>query len=277
MEEKNNIVNLYMKKVGEYPLLTENQEKILAKRIKEGDAEAKELLFNSNLRLVVFIAKQFKPNQTQGFMDFIQEGNIGLLKAVERFDPEEGNKFSTFAFWWIRQAISESISNNSSTIRVPAHANNLVSKIKKKKEEMEKDSGVEPTYQELAEELNIKEEDVRNLMLIKENPLSLDYETDEDGSTTVLDLIQNVEAADPHYATINKMNREALIDVIRTIGDIESEIIIQRFGLDDGIPKSLDDIGRNIKYSRERVRQLEAKAMRKLSNPIRKAALKELF
>lgn len=270
-------INLYMHQIGQIPLLTAAEEIELGKRAMEGDKEAKDMLVEANLRLVVYIARKYTVNQSLSLLDLIQEGNLGLIEAANRYDYTKGFKFSTYATWWIRQAISKSIVDGSRTIRMPSHAVDEMSKIAKATAELEQSTGLTPTEAQIAEKVGLSEERVIELMAISKTPLSLDYTVGEEGDTDILELVSDPNSLTPEELAMDKAQREAVIGVLDTLDNREKEVMVRRYGLDDGKTKTLEEIGEKLGLTRERVRQIEVKAMRKLRQPARTKAIRDLI
>lgn len=268
---------LYLNQIFSIPILSSREEQELAFKIKNGDVEAKNTLIEHNLRLVVSIANRYR-GAGLPFIDLIQEGNLGLIKAAEKFDVEKGFKFSTFATWWIRQYISRAISDQSRTIRLPAHIMELIQKIKKESVSLSNSLGREPTEQELAEVLNIEVEKIQTAMDLNNSISSLDVPVDEEEETTIGDLTPDEGIELPGEALIEEANRKIIDEVFASLNEREAEIVKMRFGLGEySRCQTLEEIGEHFELSRERIRQLETKALRKLRNPLRIQALKEAF
>lgn len=265
---------LYLKQIGEYDLLTPEEEMELALKSQSGDIEAKKKLINSNLRLVVSVAKKYHKNVGMSFLDIVQEGNIGLMKSVDKYDPSTGYRFSTYATWWIRQTISRAITNQSNTIRIPAHMFDIQSKVSKASQRLHGELGREATAQEIAKELNISVEKVEEVYHLVHNPMSLDYTVGEDDDTSVGELIADTNIVSPEEMAIQQERKEGVLKVLGTLAEKEKEVIMMRFGLDDGEPKTLEEVGKIYGVTKERIRQIEIKALRKLRQPFRQALLK---
>lgn len=266
--------HLYFKQIGNYPLLTAEEEVELITAAQNGDKDAKEKVINSNLRLVVSIAKKYHNNVGLSFLDLIQEGNIGLTKCIDKFDVSQGYRFSTYATWWIRQVISKAIINQSNTIRMPAHLFDLSSKINKASQKLLNDLGREPTDDEIAQELGIKVEKIKDILNVSKSPMSLDYTVGEDDDTSVGELIADDRIESPETIAINHERHDAIMKVLDTLNEKEREVIMLRFGIEDGQNKSLEEVGEICGVTKERIRQIEAKALRKLRQPFRQKILK---
>ena len=265
-------VKIYLKDIGRVPLLTGDQEIELAKRMEEGDEEAKRILSEANLRLVVSIAKRYVGRGMQ-FLDLIQEGNLGLMKAVEKFDYTKGFKFSTYATWWIRQAITRAIADQARTIRIPVHMVETINKQGRATRQLLQRLGREPSAEEIAEYLGCSVERVREIQKIAQDPVSLETPIGEEDDSKMADFIEDESAKSPIDYTAQTMLREQLLAVIETLTPREQEVIRQRYGLNDGRAKTLEEVGREFKVTRERIRQIEAKALRKLKHPNRSKRL----
>lgn len=266
--------HMYLKQIGQYDLLTPEEEIKLAKEAQAGDIESRTKLVSSNLRLVVSIAKKYHKNVGMSFLDIIQEGNIGLMKSVDKYDPASGYRFSTYATWWIRQTISRAITNQANTIRVPAHMFDIQSKVSKASQKLHNELGREATIEEIANELNVSTEKVEEVYHLIHTPMSLDYTVGEDDDTSVGDLIADTEAMSPEEVAIQQERREAILKVLNTLSEKEKEVIMWRFGLTDGEAKTLEEVGAMYGVTKERIRQIEIKALRKLRQPFRQALLK---
>ena len=268
----NDPVRMYLKEIGRINLLTSDEEFEYAKRAEEGDEEAKRLLAESNLRLVVSIAKRYV-GRGMLFLDLIQEGNIGLMKAVDKFDPTKGYKFSTYATWWIRQAITRAIADQARTIRVPVHMVETINKLARVQRQLTQDLNREPTDEEIAKNLGISIEKVREVYKISQDPVSLETPIGEEDDSHLGDFIKDERTMGPEeYATI-EMLKEELQGVLGTLTDREEKVLRLRFGLDDGQCRTLEEVGQIFGVTRERIRQIEAKALRKLKNPNRSKKL----
>lgn len=266
--------HMYLKQIGQYDLLTPEEEIKLAKEAQAGDVESRTKLISSNLRLVVSIAKKYHKNVGMSFLDIIQEGNIGLMKSVDKYDPASGYRFSTYATWWIRQTISRAITNQANTIRVPAHMFDIQSKVSKASQKLHNELGREATIEEIANELNVSTEKVEEVYHLVHTPMSLDYTVGEDDDTSVGDLIADAEAISPEEIAIQQERRKAILKVLNTLSEKEKEVIMWRFGLTDGEAKTLEEVGAMYGVTKERIRQIEIKALRKLRQPFRQALLK---
>ena len=272
-------VKIYLKEIGKVPLLSSEEEIELAKRMQEGDEYAKKRLCESNLRLVVSIAKKHSGRNGLQFLDLIQEGNLGLLKAVEKFDYTKGFRFSTYATWWIRQHITRAIADQARIIRVPVHMVETINKLVRATKSLTQSLGREPTIPELAKEMGVSEEKVVEIRKIQMEPLSLEgpMGNDESESSKLGDIIEDDTTISPFEATSRRLLREQLLAVIDTLTPREQKVVRMRYGLDDGFPKTLEQVGQEFNVTRERIRQIEAKALRKLRNPSRSKKLKDYF
>ena len=266
-------VHLYLKEIGNYPLLTIEEEVSLAKRIENGDEEAKNILAESNLRLVVSIAKKYV-GRGLSFLDLIQEGNLGLIKAVEKFDYTKGFKFSTYATWWIRQAITRSIADQSRTIRIPVHMSEIINRTYRASRNLLQTLGREPTEQELAEEVNLPIEKVREVLKISSDPVSLDTPIGEEDDSHLGDFIKDEAVMGPEEAASYSILKDQISKLLDTLTEREQRVLILRFGLSDGRTRTLEEVGKEFNVTRERIRQIEAKALRKLRHPSRAKMLK---
>ncbi len=269
-------VKIYLKEIGKVPLLSSEEEIELAMRISEGDEEAKKRLEVANLRLVVSIAKRYGGRGMQ-FLDLIQEGNLGLIKAVEKFDYTKGFKFSTYATWWIRQAITRAIADQARTIRIPVHMVETINKVKKTNSMLLHKNGREPTAEEVAKELGMAPEKVREIMRVAQEPVSLETPIGEEEDSHLGDFIPDEDALAPQDAASQLLLKEALDSVLKTLTPREAKVLRLRFGLDDGHPKTLEEVGAQFNVTRERIRQIEAKALRKLRHPQRSKKLKDFL
>ena len=270
-----NSLNIYMKTLNHIPLLSPDEEKDLFIKIKNGDQTARDKMIESNLRLVVHVAKNYTTNATQDLMDLIQEGNFGLIKAIDKYDINQGTKFSTYATYWIKQAIGQAINDNSRTIRWPNNAINTISRINKKIEEIERTESRIPSNEELSEKLDINVETILNLNNINQPLCSLEFDVNDNKETVVSDLIADEGIPTPEEALSAVVQTDGIIKLLRTLDEREQFIITKRYGIGDGIPQSLDEIGQTINLTKERVRQLEIVALRKLRSPLRQMALRE--
>ena len=267
-------VRMYLKEIGKVPLLSPDEEIELAKKIELGDEEAKKKLAESNLRLVVSIAKRYAGRGMQ-LLDLIQEGNLGLIKAVEKFDYRKGYKFSTYATWWIRQAITRAIADQARTIRIPVHMVETINRLVRTQRQLVQKLGREATPEELAKELDMPVERVREIMKISQDPVSLGTPIGEEEDSHLGDFIQDNNVEVPADAATYTLLHEQLMDVLSTLTEREQKVLRLRFGLDDGRPRTLEEVGRQFNVTRERIRQIEAKALRKLRHPSRSKILKD--
>ena len=267
-------VRMYLKEIGKVPLLSPDEEIELAKKIELGDEEAKKKLAESNLRLVVSIAKRYAGRGMQ-LLDLIQEGNLGLIKAVEKFDYRKGYKFSTYATWWIRQAITRAIADQARTIRIPVHMVETINRLVRTQRQLVQKLGREATPEELAKELDMPVERVREIMKISQHPVSLETPIGEEEDSHLGDFIQDNNVEVPADAATYTLLHEQLMDVLSTLTEREQKVLRLRFGLDDGRPRTLEEVGRQFNVTRERIRQIEAKALRKLRHPSRSKILKD--
>ena len=269
-------VKVYLKEIGRVPLLTPEEETALAMRIIEGDIYAKKRLSEANLRLVVSIAKRYVGRGMQ-FLDLIQEGNLGLIKAVEKFDYTKGFKFSTYATWWIRQAITRAIADQARTIRIPVHMVETINKVKKVSSQLLHKNGHEPTAEEIAEELAMPVDKVREIMRVAQEPVSLETPIGEEEDSHLGDFIPDDDAPAPADAASHTLLKEQLDEVLASLTDREAKVLRLRFGLEDGRPRTLEEVGKEFDVTRERIRQIEAKALRKLRHPSRSKKLKDFL
>jgi len=267
-------VRMYLKEIGRVPLLTPDKEVELAKRMENGDEEAKRRLAEANLRLVVSIAKRYV-GRGMLFLDLIQEGNLGLIKAVEKFDYRKGYKFSTYATWWIRQAITRAIADQARTIRIPVHMVETINKLIRVSRQLLQELGREPNPEEIAKEMNISEDKVREIMKIAQEPVSLETPIGEEEDSHLGDFIEDQEARAPAEEASFTLLREQLDEVLKTLTDREQRVLRLRFGLDDGRARTLEEVGQKFGVTRERIRQIEAKTLRKLRHPSRSKKLKD--
>lgn len=267
-------VKVYLKEIGRVPLLSSEEEIDLAIRIANGDVQAKQRLSEANLRLVVSIAKRYLGRGMQ-FLDLIQEGNLGLIKAVDKFDYTKGFKFSTYATWWIRQAITRAIADQARTIRIPVHIVETINKVKKVQSQLLHQNGHEPTPDEIADELDLPVDKVREIMRVAQEPVSLETPIGEEEDSHLGDFIPDDGAPAPADAASHTMLREQLSDVLSTLTPREEKVLRLRFGLEDGRSRTLEEVGKEFNVTRERIRQIEAKALRKLRHPSRSRKLKD--
>jgi RNA polymerase primary sigma factor len=267
-------VRMYLKEIGKVPLLTAAEEVELAIRMEQGDTVAKQKLAEANLRLVVSIAKRYV-GRGMLFLDLIQEGNLGLIKAVEKFDYTKGYKFSTYATWWIRQAITRAIADQARTIRIPVHMVETINKLIRVSRTLLQELGRDPTPEEIAEELEMPVEKVREILKISQEPVSLETPIGEEEDSHLGDFIQDENVPVPADAAAFTLLKEQLVDVLDTLTDREQKVLRLRFGLDDGRARTLEEVGRVFNVTRERIRQIEAKALRKLRHPSRSRKLKD--
>ncbi len=269
-------VKVYLKEIGKVPLLTPEEEIDLAMRIADNDPEAKKRLEEANLRLVVSIAKRYGGRGMQ-FLDLIQEGNLGLIKAVEKFDYTKGFKFSTYATWWIRQAITRAIADQARTIRIPVHMVETINKVKKTNSLLLHKNGREPTAEEIAAEIGMSVEKVREILRVAQEPVSLETPIGEEEDSHLGDFIPDEDALAPADAASQLLLKEALSSVLKTLTPREAKVLTLRFGLEDGHPKTLEEVGAEFNVTRERIRQIEAKALRKLRHPQRSKKLRDFL
>ncbi len=269
-------VRMYLKEIGKVPLLSAEEETDLAQKMEQGDEEAKRRLAEANLRLVVSIAKRYV-GRGMLFLDLIQEGNLGLIKAVEKFDYRKGYKFSTYATWWIRQAITRAIADQARTIRIPVHMVETINKLVRVSRQLLQDLGREPTPEEIASEMNLEEEKVREILKIAQEPVSLETPIGEEEDSHLGDFIPDDDAQAPAEAATFTLLKEQLIEVLDTLTPREQKVLRLRFGLDDGRARTLEEVGKEFDVTRERIRQIEAKALRKLRHPSRSKKLKDFL
>ena len=267
-------VRMYLKEIGKVPLLTAEEEIEIAKRLETGDEEAKKKLSEANLRLVVSIAKRYV-GRGMLFLDLIQEGNLGLIKAVEKFDYRKGFKFSTYATWWIRQAITRAIADQARTIRIPVHMVETINKLIRVSRQLLQQYGREPTPEEIAKEMGISEAKVREIIKIAQEPVSLETPIGEEEDSHLGDSIADDDTPAPAEAASFALMKEQLLDVLDTLTPREEKVLRLRFGLDDGRQRTLEEVGKEFNVTRERIRQIEAKALRKLRHPSRSKKLKD--
>lgn len=269
-------VKVYLKEIGRVPLLTPDEEIDLAVRMAEGDEKAKKRLSEANLRLVVSIAKRYV-GRGMHFLDLIQEGNLGLIKAVEKFDYTKGFKFSTYATWWIRQAITRAIADQARTIRIPVHMVETINKVKKVSSQLLHRNGHEPTAEEISEEMGVSVDKVREILRVAQEPVSLETPIGEEEDSHLGDFIPDEDAPVPAEAAYHTLLREQLGDVLNTLTPREEKVLRLRFGLEDGRPRTLEEVGKEFNVTRERIRQIEAKALRKLRHPSRSKKLRDFL
>ena len=272
----NDPVSMYLIDIGRIPLLTSDEEFENARRALEGDEEAKRILAESNLRLVVSIAKRYV-GRGMLFLDLIQEGNIGLMKAVDKFDPEKGYKFSTYATWWIRQAITRALADQARTIRVPVHMVETINKLARVQRQLTQDLNREPTDEEIAKKLGISVDKVREVYKISQDPVSLETPIGEEDDSHLGDFIRDERTVSPEEYATEELLKEELAGVLLTLTDREEKVLRLRFGLDDGQCRTLEEVGQIFGVTRERIRQIEAKALRKLRHPSRSRKLKDFL
>lgn len=269
-------VRMYLKEIGTVPLLSPEEELELAKRKADGDTYAKDRLIESNLRLVVSIAKRYT-GRGMSFLDLVQEGNLGLIKGVEKFDYEKGYKLSTYATWWIRQSVTRALADQARTIRVPVHMVETINKLSKMQRKLTLELGYEPSMAELAEALNMPEDKVIEIMQIAREPASLETPIGEEDDSNLGDFVADNNAITPEGNIETVMLREHIDLLLDDLKEREKQVIILRFGLLDGHPRTLEDVGKEFKVTRERIRQIEAKALRKLRNPVRSKKIKDFL
>ncbi len=267
-------VRMYLKEIGKVPLLTAEEEIDLAKRMENGEEEAKQKLCEANLRLVVSIAKRYV-GRGMLFLDLIQEGNLGLIKAVDKYDWRKGFKFSTYATWWIRQAITRSIADQARTIRIPVHMVETINKLIRVSRQLLQEYGREPTPEEIAMEMDITEDKVREILKIAQEPVSLETPIGEEEDSHLGDFIPDEDVPAPAEAAAFSMLKEQLVEVLDTLTEREQKVLKLRFGLEDGRARTLEEVGKTFDVTRERIRQIEAKALRKLRHPSRSKKLKD--
>ena len=269
-------VKMYLKDIGRVPLLSPEEEIELAEKMKNGDEAAKKLLSEANLRLVVSIAKRYM-GRGMLFLDLIQEGNLGLMKAVEKFDYEKGFKFSTYATWWIRQAITRAIADQARTIRIPVHMVETINKVIRISRKLLQELGREPTPEEIGNEMGLPEEKVREIQKIAQDPVSLETPIGEEEDSHLGDFIEDEGSATPSDMVSFTMLKEQLLGVLDTLTPREEKVLRLRYGIDDGRPRTLEEVGKEFNVTRERIRQIEAKALRKLRHPSRSKKLRDFI
>ena len=272
----NDPVRMYLKEIGKISLLSLEEETALSARVAEGDEEAKNLLAESNLRLVVSIAKRYV-GRGMLFLDLIQEGNIGLMKAVEKFDADKGYKFSTYATWWIRQAITRAIADQARTIRVPVHMVETINKLSRCQRQLTLELNREPTDEELAKKMGLSVDKIREVVKIAQEPVSLETPIGEEDDSHLGDFVKDERSMSPEEFTIHELLKDEISDVLLTLTEREEQVLRLRFGLDDGSCKTLEEVGQMFGVTRERIRQIEAKALRKLRHPSRSRKLKDFL
>lgn len=272
----NDPVRMYLKEIGKIPLLSAEEELKVAKRLEEGDEAAHNTMVEANLRLVVSIAKRYVGRGLQ-FLDLIQEGNLGLIKAVDKFDYSKGYKFSTYATWWIRQAISRAIADHARTIRIPVHMVETINRVSRASHELTQDLGRDPTATEIADKLSMSTEKVEEIMRVAQEPISLETPIGEEDDSHLGDFIQDEDASEPADAAAYAMLREQLSGVLKTLTPREEKVLRLRYGLEDGKMHTLEEVGDEFEVTRERIRQIEAKALRKLRHPSRSKILKDFL
>ena len=269
-------VRMYLKEIGKVPLLSAEEEVELAQRMEDGDEAAKKKLAEANLRLVVSIAKRYV-GRGMLFLDLIQEGNLGLIKAVEKFDYHKGYKFSTYATWWIRQAITRAIADQARTIRIPVHMVETINKLIRISRQLLQELGREPTAEELAVEMQMPEEKVREIMKIAQEPVSLETPIGEEDDSNLGDFVADSNVVTPEGNVESVMLREHIDALLGDLKERERQVIVLRFGLEDGHPRTLEEVGKEFNVTRERIRQIEAKALRKLRNPVRSKRIRDFL
>lgn len=267
-------VRMYLREIGRHPLLSGEEEVSLAKRVKRGEIRAKHKLVNSNLRLVVSIAKKYT-GRGMLFLDLVQEGNLGLIRAVEKFDHRKGYKFSTYATWWIRQAITRAIADQARTIRIPVHMVETINRLRKISRQLLQKLGRKPTEKEIARRARISIEKVREIIKVSQVPLSLEMPVGDEESSRLGDFVEDAGVQAPEEVVTQGLLRDDLEEVMKALTDRERQVLKMRFGLDDGHPRTLEEVGREFRVTRERIRQIEAKALRKLKHPTRARKLRE--
>ena len=267
-------VKIYLREIGRVPLLSSDEEVELAVKISEGDAYAKQRLTEANLRLVVSIAKKYV-GRGMYFLDLIQEGNVGLIKAVDKFDYQKGFKFSTYATWWIRQAITRAIADQARTIRIPVHMVETINRLKKVQSQLLHENGVEPGEELIAEKMDLPVERVREIMRVAQEPVSMETPIGPEEDSRLMDFIRDEDALAPDEAALKTITNEDIDGVLKTLTPREESVIRLRFGLQDGRCHTLEEVGSEFNVTRERIRQIEAKALRKLRHPVRSNKFKE--
>ena len=267
-------VKAYLKEIGQVPLLSAEEEQTLARAARAGDADARRRLSEANLRLVVSVAKRYA-GRGLPFLDLIQEGNLGLMKAAEKFEPDRGFKFSTYATWWIRQSITRAIADQGRTIRIPVHLVEHINRVRKTAGELLRKNGREPTAEEIAVRLEMEPDRVRELLQLAQEPVSLETPVGEEEDAHLEDVIQDEEAGIPVDEAGRQLLRRELMSVLKSLTPREERVITLRFGLDDGRPRTLEELGKEFNVTRERIRQIEAKALRKLRHPSRAKRLRD--
>ena len=269
-------VRMYLKEIGTVPLLTAEEEYALAMKKQEGDEYAKQRLIEANLRLVGSIAKRYT-GRGMSFLDLVQEGNLGLIKGVEKFDPEKGFKLSTYATWWIRQSVTRALADQARTIRVPVHMVETINKMSKMQRKLTLELGYEPSVKELAEHLDMTEEKVQEIMQIAREPASLETPIGEEDDSNLGDFVADANVLSPEGNVESVMLREHIDSLLDDLKERERQVIVLRFGLEDGHPRTLEEVGREFNVTRERIRQIEAKALRKLRNPVRSKRIRDFL
>ena len=267
-------IKMYLREIGQIPLLSFDEETEYAKKVLEGDEEAKQKLIESNLRLVVSIAKKHT-NRGLKMLDLIQEGNMGLMKAVEKFEYEKGFKFSTYATWWIRQAITRAIADQGRTIRIPVHMIETINKIKKESRIILQETGKEPTAEELSKKLELPVDKVKNILEMNQDPISLETPVGSEEDSELGDFVEDDKFLNPYDATTRVLLKEQLDEILKTLNEREEMVLRYRYGLDDGSQKTLEEVGKIFNVTRERIRQIEVKALRKLRHPSRRKKLED--
>ena len=267
-------IKMYLREIGQIPLLSFDEETEYAKKVLEGDEEAKQKLIEANLRLVVSIAKKHT-NRGLKMLDLIQEGNIGLMKAVEKFEYEKGFKFSTYATWWIRQAITRAIADQGRTIRIPVHMIETINKIKKESRIILQETGKEPTAEELSKKLELPVDKVKNILEMNQDPISLETPVGSEEDSELGDFVEDDKFLNPYDATTRVLLKEQLDEILKTLNEREEMVLRYRYGLDDGSQKTLEEVGKIFNVTRERIRQIEVKALRKLRHPSRRKKLED--